>query len=115
MVAQMLKVLALGGTAAAVAASTCCVLPLVLGSLGLGGALVAGLGVLAPYQTAFRVAALVFLGAGFWLLYAGRPVLADGAACAPATGSGWARPVLWAGALVLAVVFSEPFWERWLA
>lgn len=111
----MLKALALGGAAAAVAASTCCALPLVLGSLGLGGALVASLGVLAPYQTIFRVAALVFLGAGFWLLYVGKPVLADGTACAPGKGGGWARPVLWTGAVVLAVVLSEPLWARWVA
>ena len=73
------KTLAAGGLLAAVAASTCCVLPLALGSLGLGGALVAGLGVLAPYQTVFRLAAVALLGAGLWLAYARKPVLADGA------------------------------------
>lgn len=111
----MLKILALGGAASAVAASTCCVLPLVLGSLGLGGALVAGLGGLAPYQTAFRIVALALLGAGFWLIYSRKPALAAGAACAPGTTVGWATPVLWAGAAVLTVVLSEPLWARWVA
>ena len=111
----MLKALALAGAAAAVAASTCCVLPLVFGSHGLGGALVAGLVVLAPYQTAFRIAALALLGAGFWLIYVKKPDIADGAACAPGAPAGWARPVLWAGAAVLAVVLSEPLWARWVA
>ena len=111
----MLKALALGGAAAAVAASTCCVLPLLFGSLGLGGALVAGLGVLAPYQTVFRIVALALLGAGFWLIYSRKPALADGAVCAPGATAGWARPVLWAGAAVLAVVLSEPLWARWVA
>ena len=107
--------LAAGGLVAAVAASTCCVLPLALGSLGLGGALVAGLGALAPYQTAFRIAAIALLGAGFWLAYAKKPALAEGAACAPSVTAGWAKTVLWGGTAVLAVVLSEPLWARWLA
>ena len=82
---------------------------------GLGGAVVAGLGVLAPYQTVFRLAAIALLGAGLWLAYTRRPVVADGAACAPSRSAGWTKPVLWAGAAVLAVVLSEPVWARWLA
>jgi len=109
------KTLAAGGLLAAVAASTCCVLPLALGSLGLSGALVASLGVLAPYQTAFRVAAIALLGAGLWLAYTRRPVLADGADCAPSHSAGWTKPVLWAGAALLSVVLSQPVWARWLA
>ena len=109
------KALAAGGLVAAVAASTCCVLPLALGSLGLGGALVAGIGALAPYQAAFRIAAIVLLGAGFWLAYAQKTDLAEGVACAPSATAGWAKPVLWAGTAVLTVVLSEPLWARWLA
>ena len=81
--------LAAGGLVAAVAASTCCVMPLALGSLGLGGALVAGLGALAPYQTVFRIAAIALLGAGFWLAYASKPALVVGAICAPSATAGW--------------------------
>lgn len=109
------KTLAAGGLLAAVAASTCCVLPLALGSLGFGSALVAQLGVLAPYQTAFRLAAIALLGAGLWFAYSRPPVLVDGAACAPSRSAGWTKPVLWVGAAILAVVLSEPVWVRWLA
>ena len=110
----MLKLFAAGGTASAVAASTCCVLPLALGSLGFGGTLASGLGVLAPYQTLFRLAAVALLGAGFWLVYARRPVISEAATCAPGHSAGWAKPVLWAGAIVLTIVVSEPFWGSWL-
>ena len=109
------KTLAAGGLLAAIGASTCCVLPLALGSLGLGGAVVAGLGVLAPYQTVFRLAAIALLGAGLWLAYTRKPVLVDGAACAPSRSAGWTKPALLAGAAVLVVVLSEPVWARWLA
>ena len=81
----MIKWLAAGGATAALAASTCCVLPLALGSLGLGGAFASNLAEMAPYQTAFRfrLTALVVLAAGFWTAYARRPVTSEGAACAP--------------------------------
>jgi len=111
----MIKWLAAGGATAALGASTCCVLPLALGYLGLGGALVSNLAVLAPYQTAFRLTALVLLAAGFWMVYVRQPVTSEGAACAPTSSAGWTRPVLWGGALVLAIVLSEPLWGRWLA
>lgn len=110
----MLKLFATGGALAALAASTCCVLPLALGALGIGGTFASSLGVFAPYQTAFRIAAIALLGAGFWFVYARRPVVAVGAACAPSRAAGWAEPVLWTGALVLATVLSEPVWGRLL-
>lgn len=47
---------------AAVAASACCVLPLLLISLGLGGAWIGSLTALAPYQPIFIGIALVALG-----------------------------------------------------
>lgn len=109
------QTLAAGGLIAAIASSTCCVLPLALGSLGFGSALVAQLGVLAPYQTAFRLAAIALLGGGLWLAYSRTPVLADGATCAPSRSAGWTKPVLWVGAAILSVVLSEPLWARWLA
>ena len=89
--------------------------PWLLARLGLGGALVAGIGALAPYQAAFRIAAIVLLGAGFWLAYAQKTELTEGVACAPSATAGWAKPVLWAGTAVLTVVLSEPLWARWLA
>ena len=84
-------------------------------SPGVGGTLVAGLGVLAPYQTVFRIVAIALLGAGLWLAYTRKLVFADGAPCAPSRLAGWTKPVLWVGAAVLSVVLSEPVWARWLA
>ena len=66
------KALATVGLLAAIAASTCSVLPLALGSLGIGSTIVADLGVLAPHQTAFRLAAVTLLGADVWLAYSRR-------------------------------------------
>src|SRR6266478_8014739 len=75
--------MAAGGILGALAASSCCVLPLVLFSLGIGGAWIGNFTRLAPYQPYFIAATLAFLGAGYWLVYrSSKPVCAHGEACA---------------------------------
>ena len=75
--------LAVGGLLGALAASACCILPLVLFSLGVSGAWIANLTPLAPYQPYVIVATLACLGGGYWLVYrASRKACAEGEACA---------------------------------
>lgn len=72
-----------GGLLAALAASSCCILPLVLFSLGVSGAWIGNLTRLAPYQPYFIAGAVALLASGFWLVY--RPPKAacgEGEACA---------------------------------
>src|ERR1700732_5510372 len=63
------RVAAAGGVLAALAASSCCVLPLILFSFGVGGAWIGNLTSLAPYQPCFIAATIAFLGCGYWLGY----------------------------------------------
>jgi mercuric ion transport protein len=92
--------LAAGGILGALAASSCCILPLVLFSLGVSGAWIGNLTQLAPYQPYFIGATLTLLGAGYWFVYrASKRACAEGTACA--------RPLphtLTKAALVLATV-----------
>jgi mercuric ion transport protein len=77
------KFVAAGGILGAIAASSCCIAPLVLFSLGISGAWIGNLTALAPYQPYFIAATLACLGYGYWLVY--RPskvVCAEGSACA---------------------------------
>lgn len=74
------RLLAAGGLLTALAASSCCILPLTLFGLGVSGAWIANFTRLAPYQPCFIVAALLFLSAGYWMVF--RPSCADGEACA---------------------------------
>lgn len=60
---------AAGSLLGAVAASSCCVLPLVLFGLGVSGAWIGNLTQLAPYQPYFIAATVAFLGWGYWLVY----------------------------------------------
>jgi mercuric ion transport protein len=74
---------AAGGILGAVAASSCCILPLLLFSLGVSGTWIGNLTRLAPYQPYFIAAAIGFVGYGYWLVYRSSKVAcARGEACA---------------------------------
>lgn len=102
--------LAAGGLLSALAASTCCVLPLSLGALGVSSASVSLLTILAPYELAFRVAGILMLAAGFWFVYAPRKAAAETAACSTAAPARFTKAALWAGAAVMAVVLLSRWW-----
>ncbi len=75
--------MAVGGLLGALAASSCCILPLVLFSLGVSGAWIGTFTQLAPYQPYIIAATLVFLGCGYWLVYrSSQAACAEGEACA---------------------------------
>ncbi len=72
-----------GGMLGALAASSCCILPLVLFSLGVSGAWIGNFTQLAPYQPYFIAATLACLGYGYWLVYGSSKVACvDDKACA---------------------------------
>jgi len=77
------KLMAAGGLLGALAASSCCILPLVLFGLGVSGAWIGNFTQLAPYQPYFIAATIACLGYGYRLIYrASKVVCADGEACA---------------------------------
>lgn len=75
--------LAAGGLLGALAASSCCILPLILFGLGVSGAWIGDLTRLAPYQPIFIAFTLACLGAGGWLVRrVSRQTCPEDAACA---------------------------------
>lgn len=75
--------LALGGLLGALTASSCCILPVVLFSLGISGAWIGNFTQLAPYKPFFIAATIAFLGTGYWRVYrTANSSCADGEACA---------------------------------
>src|ERR687888_2540989 len=74
--------LAAGGLLGALAASSCCILPVVLFSLGISGAWIGNFTRLAPYQPYFLAATMVCLGTGYWLVHrASQRACVEGEAC----------------------------------
>ena len=72
----------LAGVLAAIGASVCCVGPLVLLTLGIGGAWIANLTALEPLRPWFVAVALLFVALAFRRLYLQPQVCEPGAACA---------------------------------
>ena len=102
--------LATGGLVAAVASASCCVVPLVLFSLGATGAWIGNLTALAPYQPIFVVVTLGFLAAGYWRVYRQSVGVApDGAACGTAGTHRLVRVALWGATVVVAAAVAFPY------
>ena len=80
---QRQRLIVAGGLLGALGASSCCILPLVLFSLGVSGAWIGNFTRLAPYQPYFIAVTIGCLGYGYWLVYRSTKVAcADGDACA---------------------------------
>ena len=76
------KLLTVGGVLGALAASSGCIMPLVLFGLGVSGAWIGDLTQLASYQPYFVAATAACLVCGYGLLYRSRKaVCADGEVC----------------------------------
>ncbi|HJU19259.1 MAG TPA: mercuric transporter MerT family protein [Stellaceae bacterium] len=73
---------ATGSLFGAVAASSCCILPLVLFTLGISGAWIGDLTSLEPYQPVFIAITLGFLAAGYYRVLRQPRIACAGAACA---------------------------------
>lgn len=63
------KIALVGGVLAGIGASACCLGPLVLLSLGIGGAWIGSLTALEPYRPVFIGLVLLFVGLAFRKLY----------------------------------------------
>ncbi len=106
---------AAGGLAGALLASSCCILPLILVTLGIGGAWLGTLTALEPYRPYFVVFAAGLIGLGYWQVYF-RPrksCAADGD-CARARSSRLMQGVLWFSTAIVFLVITIDRWAPWL-
>ena len=100
---------ATAGVLGALFASSCCVAPLVLFSLGVSGAWIGNLAAFAPYQPYIIALTVVCLGVGFVMVYRRPAAMAEGASCAhPALGR-ITRPTLWLATVLVAVAAAFPY------
>ena len=99
----------MGGILGALAASSCCILPLVLFSLGISGAWIANFTALAPYQPYIITGTLGILGYGFYLVYVKpKRACADGS-CARPLPNRLVKSALWAATILIggAIAFNK--------
>lgn len=99
------------GALAAIGASLCCVGPLVLLMLGIGGAWIAHLTALEPLRPWFIAATLLCLGLAFRRLYRPARVCEPGTPCADPGVLRRQRWIFWLVTLALLALLAVP----WLA
>lgn len=104
------KLIAAGGILGAIAASTCCIIPLVLFSLGISGAWIGQLTALSAYQPIFIAITFGFLGYGYWLVYR-KPKIAcaEGEACARPLPNVIVKSGLWFATALILLAFAWPY------
>ena len=106
--------LAAGGILAALGASSCCVLPFLLFTLGVSGAWIGNLTALAPYQPFFVAVAVGLLGIGFLRLHRRDLGCTVGDACVRPASSRLSRFGLWTATGLVMVAVAFPYLARFL-
>jgi mercuric ion transport protein len=101
-----------GAVAAAVAASACCLGPVLFATIGAGALGAASLR-LEPYRPWFLALTVMLLGVAFATTYRrGQAACADGT-CAPSSRR-TTKIVLWAAAVLVALLATFPYYSKWL-
>ena len=97
--------LATGGMLGALLASSCCVVPLVLVSIGVSGAWIGNLTALEPYSPIFVVLALLCIGLGVWHVY-----FRKSGVCGTKRSVGMTKAVLWLAAILTLIAVTTNWW-----
>ncbi len=105
------RLLAAGGIVGAIIASSCCVLPLLLITLGVSGAWIGSLTALEPYKPYFLAVTAILLGAGFWYVYI-RPIkaCADDSYCARPRSGYITQIALWFATALALLAATVDYW-----
>ncbi len=100
-----------GGLLAGIAASVCCVGPLILLLLGLGGAWVSYLTILEPYRPVFIVIAVIALSIAYLRIYRSKPEESckEGKACAIPKVSRLYKRLFIGVVIVLIISVTSPY------
>lgn len=99
----------IAGALAAIGASVCCLGPLVLLALGIGGSWVGSLTAMEPYSPVFIGLTLLFLGLAFRKLYVAPQVCTPGTPCADPRARQRQRLMFWVVTLLLLGLLAVPW------
>ena len=101
----------IGGVAAAIAASLCCVGPLVLVILGIGGAWIANLAALEPYRPFFLGIGVVFMVLAYRKIYRAPAAQActPGSLCALPQTNRVYKMLFWMVAVLMLLAIAFPY------
>lgn len=97
-----------GGILGALAMTSCCILPLVLFSLGATGAWIGQLGAFYQYKWLFFAFACASLAYGFWKVYRPPPKNCADGSCERPVNQGFMKGGLWAATGIVALSLAFP-------
>lgn len=98
---------ATGGIVGAILASTCCIVPLILVTVGVSGAWIGNLTALEPLKPLFIAVTLLLLGLGFRQVYFRRKIECD---CETPRSSIITQSALWIAAVLVALALTIDWW-----
>ena len=102
--------LGIGAVLAAIGASVCCVGPLLLLSLGIGGAWMSTLTSMAIVRPFFIIITLIFIGLGYRKLYLIPENCEEGQACAVPEVKQRQRMLFWVGSVLILLLLIFPWY-----
>jgi mercuric ion transport protein len=105
------RIAAAGGVFGAIAASSCCIVPLLMFSVGAGGVWIGNLAALAPYQPIFLAITFGFLGYGFYLVYRKpKPACDADTACSSPVSNRVVKGALWSATVLAGAALGFPWY-----
>lgn len=104
------RLVAAGGLIGAILASSCCIAPLLLLTLGVSGAWMGNLTALALYQGYFLTATVGFLAAGYWYVYfKPKKACEEDSYCATPPSDRVVKLALWVATVLVALALCVNF------
>lgn len=105
------RLLAAGGVVGAFLASSCCIVPLVLVTLGISGSWISNLTAMEPYKPYVATITLGFIGMGFWHVYFKPRKACEGDShCARPASSRLTKTALWLGTVIVLLAITINYW-----
>ena len=105
------QLVAAGSVLGAILASSCCIVPLVLVTLGASGAWIGNLTALEPYKPIFAGITMIFLGFGFWHVYPKSSAACEvGSYCATETSNRITKSALWLATALVLLALTIDYW-----
>ncbi|MFN4277569.1 MAG: mercuric transporter MerT family protein [Ferrovibrio sp.] len=102
---------AAGGVIGAILASACCIVPLVLVTLGISGAWIGNLTALEPYKPYVAAVTLSLIGLGFWHVYfRQKSACVEGSYCARPQSAIITKSALWIATALVLLALTINWW-----
>jgi len=109
------SLMATAGILGAIGASACCIIPLVLFSVGISGAWISNLTAFYPYKWFVITPTLAVLAYGFYLVYRTPKVACDAdAACARPISGRVMKTFLWMATALVATAIAFPYFAPYM-